>query len=356
MTRDQAIIQKYLSYLSSVRGVSERTLEAYDSDLSQFAGYCRNYAIEPDKAGAREVQGFIAELSAERRSPASVNRALSSVRGFYRWMLRFGERKDNPCTGLRNVKNPQSLPLVLWEEEMAGFAELPDTAGILWPERDKALIMLMYSAGLRISELAGLSTDDFLQKYEGARITGKGGKERYVFFSDEGRAALLNYLPLRQARLEMTRKSWENSAPVPGRTGSGSRTAHQTGSADQIGLRTGNKLRIDNKLRTGGAEPEGKVFISRKGRAISISGVRWIIAQYAQRSGLNKNIHPHSLRHSFATHLVNSGCDVRIVQELLGHASLSTTQRYTHVSIEGLKKVYSKAHPHGKQRGNINDR
>jgi integrase/recombinase XerC len=309
---DGAIVQKYLSYLSSVRGVSERTLEAYDSYLSQFDGYCRNYGIEPEKAEAREVQGFIAELSAERRSPASVNRALSSVRGFYRWMLRFGERKDNPCAGLRNVKNPQSLPSVLWEEEMASFAELPDTAGILWPERDKALIMLMYCAGLRISELAGLSLNDFLQRYEGARITGKGGKERFVFFSDEGRAALLDYLPLRQARLGMTGQ--EN------------------------------------------ADQDGKVFISRKGRAISISGVRWIIARYAQRSNLNKNIHPHSLRHSFATHLVNSGCDIRIVQELLGHASLSTTQRYTHVSIEGLKKVYSKAHPHGKQRGKINDR
>jgi integrase/recombinase XerC len=312
MIAGQAMVQKYLSYLQAVRGVSGRTLDAYDSDLSQFTGYCRNHGLEPEKAEAREVQGFIADLSAERRSPASVNRALSSVRGFYRWMLRFGQRKDNPCEGLRNVKNPQSLPSVLWEGEMAGFAELPDTAGILWPERDKALIMLMYCAGLRISELVSLSMNGLLQRYEGARITGKGGKERFVFFSDEGRAALLDYLPLRQARLKMA--GLENAAQ------------------------------------------DGKVFVNRKGRDISISGVRWIIAQYALRSGLGKNIHPHSLRHSFATHLVNSGCDVRIVQELLGHASLSTTQRYTHVSIEGLKKVYSKAHPHGKQRGKMNDR
>jgi integrase/recombinase XerC len=300
------MIQEYLSYLQAARGLSDRTVEAYGGDLSRYANYCANHKIAVERAGPRETQGFIADLSAEGTAASSVNRSLASLRGFYRWMVRFGKRKDNPCGTLRNVKAPKTLPSVLWEAEMAGFAGLPDTAGILWPARDKALIMAMYSAGLRISELVSLRVDNMLDNLEGARIIGKGGKERYVFFSEEGRAAVAGYLPERAARLRMA------------------------------GLT--------------GADSGGPLFISRKGRPISVPGARWIIARYAERSGLGKHIHPHSLRHSFATHLVNAGCDVRIVQEMLGHSSLSTTQRYTHVSVEGLKKVYARAHPHGGER------
>jgi integrase/recombinase XerC len=307
----QDVLHEYLSYLKAVRGLSERTLEAYGNDLAHYANYCVNRGIDPEKAGPYEVRNFIADLSAERSAPTTVNRSLSSIRGFYRWMLRFGKRSENPCENLKNVKTPLNLPSVLWEEEMASFAELPDTAGILWPVRDKALIMAMYSAGLRISELVSLTLDGVTGGLEGAKIIGKGGRERYVFFSDAARAALSEYLPERAARIRMA------------------------------GLKS--------------AGIDGPLFISGKGRPISVPGVRWIIARYAERSGLGKNIHPHSLRHSFATHLVNSGCDVRIVQEMLGHSSLSTTQRYTHVNIERMKKVYAKAHPHGGKKGVTND-
>ena len=300
------VVQEYLSYLQTVRGVSERTLSAYGDDLSRYVNYCNNHDIDPVQAGPYEVRSFIADLSAERAAPSSINRRLSSLRGFYRWLVRFGRRTDNPCdTGsggpLKNVKVPQRLPSVLWEDEMADFAVLPETRNILWPARDKALILTMYSAGLRISELVSLSMKRLTGDMEGARITGKGGKERMVFFSDEARAALLDYLPERGARIK--------------------------DSSDEL-------------------------FVSEKGRPLSVPGVRWIITQYARVSGLGKNIHPHSLRHSFATHLVNAGCDVRIVQEMLGHASLSTTQRYAHVNIEGLKKVYAGAHPHARRTGN----
>jgi integrase/recombinase XerC len=313
-----SLVQDYLSYLKTVRGVSMRTLAAYGDDLALFANYCNNHEIDPVTADAYEVQGFIAELSAERAAPASVNRRLSSIRGFYRWLIRFGKRPDNPCESgpsgpLRNVKAPQGLPSVLWENEMAEFAELPDTKNILWPARDKALILVMYSAGLRISELASLSVKQLTANMNKASppaeaalpteaiITGKGGKERFVFFSDEARSALADYMPERMAKIR------------------------------DAGLK-GN--------------PNGALFVSEKGRSLSVPGIRWIIAQYARVSGLGKNIHPHSLRHSFATHLVNAGCDVRVVQEMLGHANLSTTQRYAHVNIEGLKRVYAKAHPH----------
>jgi integrase/recombinase XerC len=298
----QASVREYLSYLESVKGCSARTVDAYRNDLLRYANYCGNHGIAPERAVSYEVQSFIAELSAERMASSSVNRCLSSVRGFYRWMVRFNKREDNPCTALRNVKAPVKLPSVLWENEMAGFAALPDTAGILWPVRDKALILAMYSAGLRISEAVSLSMENISSSLEDARITGKGGKMRYVFFSDEAKTAIAEYLPQRKARLGMSG--------------------------------------IDGK--------KGPLFVNRKGLPISVSGVRWIISRYAQHSGLGKNIHPHSLRHSFATHLVNSGCDVRVVQEMLGHSSLSTTQRYTHVNIENLKKVYAASHPHGK--------
>ena len=292
------MIEEYLEYLSSVRGVSERTASAYSKDLTHFTDYCANHDLYPEKAETQEVRGFVADLSAEGTASVSVNRALSSIRGFYRWMVRFGYRPDDPSLSLRNLKTPKNLPAFLWEGEMAHFSELPDTAGILWPERDKALILAMYSAGLRISETAALSLDTMESNLSGARIIGKGDKERQVFFSEEAQDALLAYLPARKERIKEDR-------------------------------------------------PTDRVFISIKGAPISVPGLRWIISKYAERSGLGKNIHPHSLRHSFATHLVNSGCDVRVVQELLGHASISTTQRYTHVDIEHLRIAYNKAQLHG---------
>jgi integrase/recombinase XerC len=296
-----ARIEEYLAYLGAVRRVSARTLLAYGRDLEHYAAYCANRGLLPETASAYEVRGFIADLSAEGAAAVSVNRALSSLRGFYRWLTRFGLRADDPAAVLRNLKTPKQLPAFLWEGEMASFAKLPETAGILWPPRDQALILTLYSAGLRISELASLRLDSLDDDLGGARVVGKGDKERRVFFSEEGREALAAWLPARSARLRSDRMT-------------------------------------------------DCLFINRNGGPLSIPGIRWIIRRYAERSGIPKNIHPHALRHSFATHLVNAGCDVRVVQELLGHASLSTTQRYAHVDIETLKRVYSHAHPHGARK------
>jgi len=309
VTPSMAAVLEYLSYMEAVKGCSQKTVEAYTNDLMRYANYCANHGIEAEKALPYEVQKFIADLSGERMAATSINRCLSSIRGFYHWMVRIKNRADNPCIALKNVKTPVKLPSVLWENEMANFAALPEKAGILWPVRDKALILSMYSAGLRISEVVSLSMENISSTLEEARITGKGGKQRYVFFSDEAVSAIKDYLPQRSARLAMA----------------------------------------------GIKEKKGALFISRKGKPISVPGVRWIISRYAQHSGIGKNIHPHSLRHSFATHLVNSGCDVRVVQEMLGHSSISTTQRYTHVSLENMKKVYKASHPHAK-KGAANDR
>lgn len=291
------MIDQYLSYLRAVRGMSERTLAAYGKDLFHFSVYCNNHNIVPETADSYGVQHFIADLSAEGIASVSVNRALSSLRGFYRWLIRTGKRKDDPSQAIRNLKTPRVLPAFLWEGEMAAFAVLPEKEGILWPIRDKALILSMYSAGLRISELASLLVTDIEADYLSARVIGKGSKERYIFFSEEAARALAEYLPARLARIRAEK-------------------------------------------------PTSHVFVNRRGGPLSIPGIRWIINRYGDRSGLGKHVNPHALRHSFATHLVNSGCDVRLVQELLGHASISTTQRYTHVDMERLKKAYMNAHPH----------
>jgi integrase/recombinase XerC len=289
-------INAYLGYLRGTRGVAEATALAYSADLACFSNFCENYGCVPELATRSELELFISNMSFEDRAAISINRALASLRGFFRYLVRFKFRDDNPSETLRNVKPKKKLPVFLWEDEMSCFAKLPEAAGILWEARDKALIMIMYSAGLRISELISLSMKMLEKNFSGAKVIGKGGKERDVFFSDDAKNALFAYLPERSAKLK-DRES-------------------------------------------------GELFINLNGRPLSTSGARWIINEYAKRSGINKNIHPHSLRHSFATHLMNSGCDIRIVQELLGHASLSTTQIYTHTTISKLKEVYRRAHPH----------
>jgi integrase/recombinase XerC len=297
-------MERYLAYLASVRGMAARTLEAYRLDIARFAGYCQKQGIVAEKATRQEVQRFMVAISAEDKAVVTVNRALASLRGFYRWLVRFGYRKDNPTELVSSLKAPKPLPVFLWVEEMAAFAALPDHAQILWPVRDKALLLTMYSGGLRISEVASLGVGRLAADLSSARIIGKGDKERYVFFSGEAVQALKAYLPIREKKLPR-----EN--------------------------------------------PKDRLFLNQKGEGLSVSGVRWIINQYAQRSGLQKPLHPHALRHSFAAHLVNAGCDVRVVQALLGHESIATTQRYTHVNMERLKAVYAQAHPHGsKQSGN----
>ncbi|MDR2094930.1 MAG: tyrosine-type recombinase/integrase [Treponema sp.] len=288
------LINEYLGYLSSVRALSERTVLAYREDLEYYAAYCENHDTQALSADVRTVRGFIADQSAKGKASVSVNRSLSSVRGFYRWLMRFNYRQDNPSGALRNLRTPTLLPVFFWEKEMAEFAALPENLKRLWPGRDKALILTMYSAGLRISETASLTLDSLEKNLGGARIIGKGDKERRVFFSEECTEALNAWLAERKA--------------LPGE------------------------------------ESGGALFVSRRGKPLSVPGIRWIISRYASYSGVKKNIHPHALRHSFATHLVNAGCDVRVVQELLGHESISTTQRYTHVDIGSLKRVYNRAH------------
>jgi integrase/recombinase XerC len=290
-------IEQYIDYLRNVRNMGAATITAYSGDLVDFRDYCDNYDIKPEDSRREDVRQYIGDMSFESRDARSVNRTLSSLRGFFKYLIRFNYRKDNPSETVRNIKTAKKLPEFLWEDEMKEFASLHLNKNILWPARDEALIMMIYSAGLRISEALALKVSDFENDFQSARVVGKGDKERTVFFSDEGRAAFLAYLPEREA-----------------------------------------KIKKDKSVK--------EVFINMRGGALSAVGAWWIIGEYVRRGGSEKNVHPHSLRHSFATHLMNGGCDIRVVQELLGHESLSTTQIYTHTTIERLKDVYKNAHPH----------
>jgi integrase/recombinase XerC len=291
-------IEEYLEYLKGVRGVSPRTAEAYARDLAEYEVSCAEHGVRPEDAAVADVRHFVARLSLGGAAATSANRALSAVRGFHRYLVRYELREDDPTVSARNLKTAKVLPSFLWEEEMAEFAALPEKAGILWPLRDTALLLCVYSAGLRVSEAASLRVSRLDSDLSGSRVVGKGDKERRIFFSEEAKEALAAYLPSRATRIKAEK-------------------------------------------------PTDALFLNRNGGPLGVRGIRWIIERYAERSTLAKPVYPHALRHSFATHLVNAGCDIRVVQELLGHASLSTTQRYTHVNMERLKRVYAKAHPHG---------
>ncbi|MDR2521286.1 MAG: tyrosine-type recombinase/integrase [Spirochaetaceae bacterium] len=292
--------EQFILYMGASRGAAEKTLAAYRHDLSLFAAFCAERGAAPACAGAALVEAFVAELSFSHREAATINRALSTLRAFFGWCVRFKHRADNPCALVKNLKAPQCLPSFLWVDELEDFVRLPEREGALWEKRDVALILLMYSSGMRISEALSLELASFDGRFLTARVRGKGGKERVVFFSEEAALAARGYCAERAALLA------------------------------ECGRDT------------------ARFFVSQRGRALTVSGARWIIGRYAAVSACKKNIHPHALRHSFATHLLNGGCDIRIVQELLGHANISTTARYTHVTMDRLKEVYRAAHPHAR--------
>ncbi len=292
--------EAWLEYLRRMRGLSPATILSYRHDLTLFCEHCGAAGVEPDAATRSDVRAFIAYLSDCRSSARSINRALASIRGYFRYLVRFGLRGDNPAEGLHNLKTDQRVPNFLWEGDMARLAERSGEGG-LWPLRDQALVLAIYSSGLRVSEAMSLTLSRLERGYSGARVVGKGNRERVVFFSAEASAAIAAWIPARASRIP-------------------AEEAHEY------------------------------LFINQRGAPLTARGFRWILDYYTRDLDLSMSVSPHALRHSFATHLVNAGCDIRLVQEMLGHASLSTTQRYAHIDMERLKTLYAKAHPHSGRR------
>lgn len=284
-------IEKFLIYLDVERNASERTIVNYRIDLHGFKGFVGD--IEIEKIDYPYIRGYIAHLKKSNRSKRTIARKLSSIRSFFKFLCKDGYLKNNPTLTLARFKLDKTLPSLLSIEEVNRLVELPDGgfAGL----RDRAILETLYSTGIRVSELTGLSLDDIDFIGGSIRVKGKGKKERLIPIGECALSRIEKYLKERQRNFKY--------------------------------------------------EKEGALFLNRFGKRLTSRGVERILKKYINIAGFKKNISPHTLRHCFATHLLDRGADLRSVQELLGHSSLSTTQIYTHLTAERLKKTYDKAHP-----------
>jgi len=301
MARENTILGKavanFLGHLRE-RNASPHTIKAYSRDLSLFAAY----------AGLRgwkqidhiAVRGFLSQLYEKGLSKTSVARALAAVRSLYRWLAREGLVEQNPAKLVATPKLAKKLPRVPTIEEMNSVidGEMPEAA--TFPERDRLMLELLYGCGIRNSELTGINLDDIRLSAEAILIRGKGKKERYVPFGDSVKTALAAYLPERQK--------------VIGAAGSRS----------------------------------SALLINLRGGGLTTRSVGRIVKKIAVVKGLSPDVHPHTLRHAFGTHMLEEGADLRAIQELLGHERLATTQRYTQLSMKHVLEVYDRTHPRAK--------
>ena len=294
-------IGSFLDYLTYERNVSPNTVVAYRDDLESFTAFlCNDYftvareQLELARVDHLAVRSYLAHLSRRKLSRASVARHLSALRTFFKWLVREGAVTANPARSVTTPKREKHLPAVMQTSDIALLLEQPDTSTTLGT-RDLAYLELMYASGLRISELTGIDLDDLELRSRLVKVHGKGSKERIVPFGTKAEAALRAYLAVRG---ELT------------------------------------------------DDPEQQaLFVNYRGERITTRSVRRLFDGYVRKAALRAGISPHTMRHSFATHLLNAGADLRAIQELLGHASLSTTQKYTHLNDWQLIAVYKKAHP-----------
>ena len=289
--------EDYLRYLNNVRHYSEQTLRAYTEDLSKFEEYIREEKLDPESLDVSCARRFIAGLSREGLSKASVNRSLSALNGYYNWLFKNRQVQYNPFENLKSLKKNRDLPDYLFENEIEVLLELTgnDFAGL----RDRFILELLYSTGCRVSEAASINITDIDFKDRSIRVNGKGDKERIVYIGKNAFECLREYLPLKNIRTDKDDPDAANA-----------------------------------------------LLINLRGRRLTQRGIALIVEKYVRKSGIPKKVSPHTFRHTFATHLLDNGADIRVVQEMLGHESLSTTQIYTHMGIERLRDVYKQAHPH----------
>ena len=288
--KPQAPAERFLRYLSTERNASHHTCRNYALDLAQFFQCLGHHRVKA--VTAVEIRRFVAQLSAQHSSRRTIARKLSSVRSFFRFLCREGTCEHNPATAIPTPRLEKRLPSFLDESQAQRLLEIPSVEKWLgW--RDRAILETLYSTGMRVSELAGLDLNDVDDISGTVIVRGKGKKERLC--------------PIGNAALQVIRR-YRAKRP--------------------------SKLRVPYAL-----------FVSQKGTRLTVRQIDRVLARYVRAAQLPASISPHSLRHSFATHLLDRGADLRSVQELLGHASLSTTQIYTHITPQRLKKVYEQAHP-----------
>lgn len=290
-------VTQYLAYLQSVRQVSNHTLAAYRRDLQHFSAWCQAQGDTLETVTeAAIVRRYLSDCHRAGLAPISLQRRLSSLRGFYQHRLRQTGQTVDPTVGVRAPKSPRKLPASLSVDQMDQLLRIPGEQPLDY--RDRAILELFYATGLRLSELAALQVADLQSGQRVLRVTGKGAKQRQVWFGRQAEQAISDWLPVRD----------------------------QLAVADETAL-----------------------FVSQRGRRLSQRAIQLRLQKRAIQQGIPRHVHPHMLRHAFASHLLASSADLRAVQELLGHADINTTQIYTHLDYQHLAEVYDRAHPRARQ-------
>ena len=295
-TTVEKAVAKFVRSLEE-RNASAHTIKAYSTDLAQFAEY-----VGPQ--GWRDIdhvliRGYLSTLYERGLSKTSVARALASLRSLYRWLAQEGTVEQNPAKLVATPKLPKKLPRVPTVEEVNTVLDSAMPESSAFPKRDHLILELLYGCGIRNSELIGINLDDIRWSQELILVRGKGRKERYVPFGDSAAAAMKSYLPLRQKRLADTKRTTEKA-----------------------------------------------LLVNFRGTRLTTRSVGRIVKHIAVANGLSPDVHPHTLRHAFGTHMLEEGADLRAIQEMLGHERLSTTQRYTQLTVKHVMEVYDRTHPH----------
>jgi len=280
--------EKFLKY---ERNYSDHTVRAYQNDLNEFYGFMESREMELDNIRSRDLNLYLLTLY-NKNSKSTVSRKLTTLRSFFNFLVKKGVLDNNPAKLIPLPKKEKNLPVFLSVDEVFKLLQSSQEGGVLF-KRDRAILELLYSSGLRVSELSNIKILDIDRSQKVVKVMGKGGKERIVPYGSKADDAMTEYLKSR------------------------------------------------HKLNP----KEDYLFLNNRGTQLSTRSIERTVKKYGFLSGIAKNISPHSLRHTFATHLLGSGADLRSIQELLGHSSLSTTQKYTHTSIEELMKIYDKVHP-----------
>jgi integrase/recombinase XerC len=332
-------LRPFLEYLRLNRNASTHTVAAYESDVSQFLGFAVDHLqisareLTPEHLQLGTIRAFMADLYRQGQARASVARKISALRAFGRYLRREGWIEGDPAGLAVSPRREQRVPAHLSVDEMEKLLEMPDTAEPLG-RRDRAILELFYASGLRLSELVGLDVEDVNLSARMVRVLGKGAKERLVPFNESAKAAMATWLKDRAAliRAHGVDPGGEVRSPARVAAGRGTKSAAPQPSAGRV-------------------RPAAKgdpLFVNFRGSRLTGRSVQRLVARYVAGCSTRFGISPHALRHSFATHLLQRGADLRAIQELLGHVQLSTTQRYTHVNAAQLLDVYRKAHPRAK--------
>ena len=297
MNKLQEDVEDYLRYSQIERGLSDNTIFAYRQDLMDFLVFLKKEGLDSWPTKAVDIDAFLAEQRDLNKATSSISRMISSLRKFYQWLVRQNIQKINPMLEIDSPKKEHRLPVALSVDEVTKLLDQPDVTKKLGI-RDRALLETLYATGIRVSELINLKFSDLHEELKLLKVLGKGSKERLIPISD---VAI----------------SWIKS--------------YQEKVRDPLLLKSGKYT--------------DTIFLNNRGGALTRQAVWQIIKRYCQIAGIRKNVTPHTLRHTFATHLLENGADLRVVQEILGHSDISTTQIYTNLSQQHILQVYAKTHP-----------